>query len=50
MLPDQLASEAGLGFLVAMAKDAVSEASRKGRGRDGLCLPFRSFTKMNEIA
>lgn len=50
MPPDQPADEAGLGFLVAMAKDVVLEASRKDRGRDGLCLPFRSFIKTNEIA
>ena len=50
MPPDQPADEAGLDFLVTMAKNAVLEASRKGRGRDRLCLPFRSFTQINEIA
>ena len=50
MPPDQPADEAGLDFLVTMAKDTVLEASRKGRGRDRLCLPFRSFTKIHEIA
>ena len=43
MPPDQPAGKAGLSFLVAMAKDALPEASQKGGGKDGLCLPFQSL-------